>query len=126
MNKPLCIEDYHIEDLFTITNNIVIECLNLDYTINYIMLKRTLVNLPYKFGIVNCDFYCVHTRLKTLNNCPIIINGDFACYNCQQLVSLEGALKIIKGYFNYGKCPNVKISENVPKYIKGMFNVNKV
>ena len=141
------VESYNMEELFTVTNNGVIECLNLNDYLQFIYLEETVTNIPYKFGRVNCNFICDNSSLKTLQNCPIevsksfscqslkdlislegaprIVREDFSCYNCCQLTSLEGAPKYILGSFDCVLCDNLVSLKGAPKYVRGNFDCNR-
>ena len=59
-----------------------------------------LVNgkLPFKFGRVDGDFDCYKcTSLTSLEGAPQEVVGDFYCRNCPSLTSYEGAPKKIGG-----------------------------
>ena len=61
-----------------------------------------LVNgkLPFKFGRVDGDFDCYKcTSLTSLEGAPQEVGGNFYCRNCPSLTSLEGAPKKIGGKF---------------------------
>ena len=107
-------DSYNIEDLFTITNNGVIECL--DDSIAYIYLKNSVTNFPYKFGRINCGLNCDYSHIVSLNNFPIEVNGEFSCYKCENLISLKGSPKIVKDSF-YCSCTNIKTLEGSPIYV---------
>ena len=61
-----------------------------------------LVNgkLPFKFGRVDGDFDCYKcTSLTSLEGAPKEVGGDFYCNYCTSLTSLEGVPKKIGGKF---------------------------
>ena len=111
----------YMED-FIITNNEVIEYLNLDNSIDYIYLKNSLTSLPYKFGIVNCGFNCSGLKLTSLNNCPIAVSGIFSCHKCEHLTNLIGAPKVVGSKFICSRCKNLKTLEGAPKHINNNFD----
>ena len=47
----------------------------------------------------------------------ISIDGDFNCFACSSLTSLEGAPKVVGGNFDCGECDNlIIISNDTEKY----------
>ena len=50
------------------------------------------------------------------------VKGDFGCWNCKSLISLEGAPKEVGGFFNCTDCENLTSLEGAPKEVGGHFS----
>lgn len=71
-------------------------------------------------GVINGNFECHESKLKTLRNGPTEVKGDFDC-SLNELKSLEGAPKEVGGSF---KCTHNKLKslEGAPYKIGGDFD----
>ena len=106
---------------FTITDNGVINYLNKKYKNNIILVNFDVTYLPYKFRTISCHFRCCGTKMVTLQNCPIIVNGSFSCNNCNNLINLEGAPRYVKDNFQCYSC-NISTLKGAPKFVLGSFD----
>ena len=64
--------------------------------------EEDLVNgkLPFEFGKVDGDFICFFCHsLTSLEGCPKKVGGSFICWGCRSLTSLEGCPEKIGGDF---------------------------
>ena len=53
------------------------------------------------------------------------IKGEFGCWNCKSLISLEGAPKEVSGFFVFCGCENLTSIEGLPKEIGGNLYIDK-
>ena len=78
--------------------------------------------LPFKFGIVDKDFYCRDCpSLKSLKGAPQEVGENFSCSNCTSLTSLEGAPQKVGGTFSCYGCTSLTSLEGAPKKVGGDF-----
>ena len=81
-----------------------------------------LVNgkLPFKFGRVDGDFDCYKcTSLTSLEGAPQEVCGNFYCSDCSSLTSLKGSPQKVGGYFYCRDCPSLKSLEGSPQEVGG-------
>lgn len=81
-----------------------------------------LVNgkLPFRFGEVDGDFICFFCHsLTSLEGCPEKVVGNFSCPWCDSLTSLEGSPKEVGGDFNCFHCKNLTTLFGCPEKIGG-------
>ena len=63
-----------------------------------VYLNKQVEILPFKFGKVSGNFYCIDNILTSLEGTPNSVGGHFYCYN-NYLTSLNGAPKSVGGDF---------------------------
>ena len=74
--------------------------------------------LPFKFGIVDKDFYCRDCpSLKSLKGAPQEVGENFSCSNCSSLTSLEGAPQKVGWDFNCSNCTSLTSLEGAPQKV---------
>jgi len=67
--------------------------------------QLTFTELPLKFGRVTGNFYCYDcANLNSLEGAPTSVGGSFICYDCPKLTSLEGAPTSIGSAFYCSQC----------------------
>lgn len=83
----------------------------------------SLVNDLFIWGTISGDFNCFRCNsLKSLEGGPKIVEGFFSCSYCKSLTSLEGCPKTVGGYFSCCYCNSLKSLEGAPEHVKGSFN----
>ena len=48
-----------------------------------------------KFGHIEGSFECSHCHLESMEGFPMQVDGDFTCFNCTKISSLDGIPKTI-------------------------------
>jgi hypothetical protein len=93
---------------------------SIDYSEDVDLSEKNLKEIPFKFNIVDGDFYCFYNQLTSLEGSPKKVGGGFWCQR-NQLTTLEGAPKEVGGDF---VCHNNKlmILEGSPKKVGGSFS----
>lgn len=69
---------------------------------------------PIKFGHIKGNFI-VPGDIKSLQNSPEIVDGNFRCYWCSYLKNLKGAPKKVGGWFSLCCCFNLLSLEGAPQ-----------
>ena len=86
-----------------------------------------LVNgkLPFRFGEVDGDFICFFCHsLTSLEGCPKKVGGSFICWGCRSLTSLEGSPEKVGGDFDCIKCTSLTSLDWTPDNIGGIIRVS--
>jgi hypothetical protein len=116
-NSEKSIEDwckeFNIKD-YRYTNNAM------DVKHNVSINNKNMEKLPFKFDIIYGYFYCGHSGLKTLENCPNVVNGDFNCSD-NELSSLKGGPNRIKGDYNCSNNKLIRLVDHLPVDLSGEF-----
>jgi hypothetical protein len=96
--------------------------LNYDGDIVFNYNITALTNGLFQWGEIGGDFIINHSNLKSLEDCPKYVEGEFNCSNCDSLKSLEGAPEVYSyGSFQCYCCNNLKSLEGCPEKV-GRFN----
>jgi hypothetical protein len=75
----------------------------------------TLTNEFFEFGEVSGDFKCFDcSSLTSLEGAPEKVSGYFLCDDCKSLETLKGAPKEVRG-FNCAGCESLKSLEGAPE-----------
>jgi len=61
---------------YTIHDNLVV-----DVDDNVAIPNKSLMELPFQFGIVTGHFYCYNNKLISLKHSPTTVRGNFYCFN---------------------------------------------
>ena len=105
---------------------IILDSSNIDYhddgsvsLIGDCNVRHYTRELPIKFRHVSGDFFCNHSVLTSLKNCPDTIGGSFYCCN-SKITSLEGAPQIVHNF----DCTRTAITTlaGAPEIVNGYFN----
>ena len=95
---------------------------------SYIIIRDTdLINgkLPFKFGRVDGDFDCYKcTSLTSLEGAPQEVGGNFSCSDCPSLKSLKGAPQEVGENFSCSNCTSLTSLEGAPQKVGGDFYCN--
>ena len=76
--------------------------------------------IPFKFGRVDGDFYCYKcTSLTSLEGAPQEVGWNFYCSDCSSLISLKGSPQEVCRNFYCRNCPSLTSHEGAPKKIGG-------
>ena len=76
--------------------------------------------LPFKFGRVDGDFDCYKcTSLTSLEGAPQEVVGNFYCSDCSSLTSLKGSPQKVGGDFNCSNCSSLTSLEGAPQKVAG-------
>ena len=83
----------------------------------------TLKEIPWKFGTVSGDFYCIPYPLESLKNCPTRVEGSFWCVD-NKLKSLKYCPKFVGKDFH---CESNDLTSLVhcPEYVGNDFKYTK-
>ena len=79
-------------------------------------------HFPIKFGVIDGNFICSDTRIKSLDGAPTEVGGFFDCKRCNKLESLVGCPTIVKKDFSCNDCTKLKSLDGAPKYVVGEFD----
>lgn len=74
--------------------------------------------LPVKFGTIDGDFIINGCGLTTLENCPNIVKGRFACHHNKALKSAVGGPEYVYGSADFENCPLTSIA-GLPREVHG-------
>ena len=69
-----------------------------------------------QFRNVADRFSVTDSKLNTLKGCPKEV-VNFYCYNCNSLISLEGAPEIVEGEFDCSNCNSLTSLKGAPKKV---------
>ena len=87
---------------------------------DYLIVDGKLV---VKFGKVKGNFDCYECEnLTSLEGCPREVIGDFDCNSCYKLTSLEGCPEKVGGDFNCSSCYELTNLKGSPEKIGGSFS----
>ena len=78
--------------------------------------------LPFKFGRVNGTMWLNGLGLKTLENCPKEVTGDFVIYD-NKLENFIGGPEIVGGYFAANMNLSLKSLDGSPKKVGGKYSI---
>ena len=117
MNKKQ-IEDWLFS--MNIENYVINDDLSVDVNGNAIISNKQLTKIPVKFGSVSGGFYCVFTKLTSLENCPTSVGESFSCaYN--NLTTLEHCpTSVGEGFYCHNN--NLTSLEHCPTLVSWGFN----
>ena len=91
---------------------------------NVSLRYRDFKELPYKFGTVLGWFQLANNKnLKSLKNCPNMVDNIFDVDNCIQLNSLEGCPKKVGVDFYCGDCKQKFTTEEVRSLCEVINNI---
>jgi len=72
------------------------------------------------------NFYCYECKsLTSLEGAPSSVGGDFDCNDCTSLTSLEGAPSSVGGNFRCSFCPKLTSLKGAPSSVDGDFDCYK-
>ena len=92
------------------------------YTILTKQNIKKLTNDLFIFGTVRGNFSCYSCfNLISLEGGPKEVSGDFKCSHCHSLISLEGAPQKVGADFSCFTCSKLKTLEGGPKEVGGSF-----
>ncbi len=114
--KRLCIENYTINDDFSVDVN---GDVNLSGKL-YSLEKLSLRYLPIKFRNVYGTFDCSNNSLLSLDGCPNYIDGDFLCHR-NKLKNLVGGPVEVTGFY-YCSNSGIESLEGMALEIGTIFN----
>ena len=109
-------KDYHInaDCSLDIHRNIVINTLDI--------LDKKEGKLPFKFGRVDGTIWLTDLDLKTLENCPKEVTGDFVIY-MNKLENFIGGPEIVGGDFAANMNLSLKSLDGSPKKVGGKYSI---
>lgn len=87
-----------------------------DVPVSRLLIKKGRLVIP--FGKINGSFDCSCLNLKTLQNCPEIVVGQFSC-QWNFISSLEGGPKKVGGDYVAWNNYNLKSLKGKPQYLGG-------
>ena len=103
------------------SNNIYIVNCNGDVEVSNIKIEQ-LTNDFFEWGVVKGDFYCFGCKsLKSLQGAPKKVDGHFYCFGCASLTTLQGAPEKVGGSFNCSNCKSLKSLKGAPEKVDGSF-----
>lgn len=83
----------------------------------------SLTNGMFIWANVDGDFSCWECKsLTSLEGAPKEVGGGFYCFICKSLTSLEGAPQKVGRDFNCWGCTSLKSLEGAPKEVSGEFD----
>jgi hypothetical protein len=89
-----------------------------DGDIRYVRLATSLTNDIFQWGDVGGDFDCYNCgSLKSLEGAPKYVGKNFNCSYCISLKSLEGSPEKVEGDFRCVYCESLESLEGAPKYV---------
>ena len=108
--------DYHInaDCSLDIYRNIAIEPFDI------LVIKEG--KLPFKFGRVDGTMWLNSLDLKTLENCPKEVTGDFVIYE-NKLENFIGGPEIVGGDFAANMNLSLKSLDGSPKKVRGKYSI---
>ena len=81
----------------------------------------SLTNELFEFGVVSGDFKCFDcSSLTSLEGAPREVGKEFNCNGCNSLRTLEGAPEKVIDYFDCSSCPSLTTLEGAPKEVGGL------
>jgi hypothetical protein len=80
-------------------------------------LMAKFTKLPFKFYRIHGDFCVREAKLRTLENCPEIVDGDFVCTE-NNIVSFEGAPISCKDF--YAESNKITSLKYLPKNVRSI------
>jgi hypothetical protein len=80
-------------------------------------LMAKFTKLPFKFYRIHGDFFIRDAKLRTLENCPEIVDGDFVCTE-NNIVSFEGAPISCKDF--YAESNKITSLKYLPKNVRSI------
>lgn len=108
---------HNIHRFYTITDDLTV---NVQWSVE--LSYEQITHLPFKFGIINGNFYINANRLTSIENCPDYVSGDFRC-DSNIITSLKGAPSYVGGTFCCGS--NLLTSlEYIPEKMDGFYFEN--
>lgn len=75
--------------------------------------------------VINKDIIALTNGMFEWDEITNVFQGDFSCYGCDSLISLEGAPKKVRGDFSCAKCYSLTSLEGVPEEVGGNFSCYK-
>ena len=82
----------------------------------------SLTNGLFEFGEVSGEFLCYYCKnLTSLEGAPEKVGGTFECHNCKALTTLEGAPEKVGESFYCSECILLKTLKGAPKEVGGSF-----
>jgi hypothetical protein len=103
-NLPMLTNQNEIKDWLDkmkIKNYIINSDLTVDVNENVTIEDKSITHFPIQFGVIEGNFRCTDTQLKTLKGSPKIVKGFFDV-NSNQLTTLRFAPKVVDNFFNCG------------------------
>ena len=83
----------------------------------------SLTNGSFIWTYIKGEFNCFNCKsLISLEGAPKEVGGDFDCSYCKSLISLEGASEKVGGDFYCNYCDSLKSLEGAPKEVSGDFS----
>ena len=130
------LKNYIIESIFDIEDNIdnvdesvkdqIMQFLNDNFKNASKCKISEKPNKDGKFEVSsNGDIEVKNKHITSLTNGSFIwtnIKGDFICYNCNSLTSLEGAPKEVSDSFICSYCKSLTLLEGAPEKVGGSFS----
>ena len=84
---------------------------------------ETITDNLFEWGAIEGDFNCFDcTSLKSLNGAPKKVSGDFDCEDCKSLTSLEGSPKTVGGSFYCRYCNSLTSLKGAPEKVGEYFD----
>ena len=88
--------------------------------------NMSIKKIEVEFNEVSGDFNCYECKsLTSLEGAPKTVGGNFSCGYCTSLTTLEGAPKTMDGYFSCYDCTSLKSLEGIPMKIEGIIDLDK-
>ena len=115
-------------DEYKIINYTINDDLTIDVEGSVYLYESEEKRLPdyIRFRMVTGDFYCYDCKnLESLERCPEKVGRSFDCSGCSKLESLEGCPKEVGESFSCNKCSKLKSLEGAPQEVGGSFECNK-
>jgi hypothetical protein len=82
----------------------------------------SLTNGMFEFGKVDGDFDCFGcSKLISLEGAPKEVKGNFNCTMCSSIINLIGAPEIVGGNFKCNFCNSLETLEGAPKKVGECF-----
>ena len=125
-NSSIEIIEKFIKDNYNVTGKLDIKESNNIYIVNCnsdVVIKNNkitqLTNEFFEWGVVKGNFYCFECKsLTSLEGAPKEVDGDFYCSYCESLKSLEGAPEKVRGCFYCYGCGAQFTKEDIEKISK--------
>jgi hypothetical protein len=85
-------------------------------------MDRSFDRFPVQFAPTKGDFDCFSCpNLTSLEGAPEHVGGNFSCSHCPNLVSLKGAPSHVGGNFDCSNCAGLVSLEGTPAHVGGDF-----
>ena len=117
-------DNYRIYGNLSISDDLIVDCGG------RVIVKNghitSLTNGLFHWGKVGGIFACSNCRnLTSLEGAPKVVGDNFSCHHCDNLKSLKGSPEITRGGFLCHQCKSLIDLNGAPKRVFGGFNCDK-